>query len=140
MKKYQGDFGQELFSELLTRKDLAHLLLTDIEESMANIAKEFSDVVSLETIGKTWESREIKVMKIDARKKLENVDTGIEKSPAKDKDEKKDEQKGEKKEEGEKKEGGKKEGGKNLAETSKKDDLTDDDLMEQREEETRKEK
>lgn len=30
LSEYPGDFGSDLFQELLTRKDLSHLLLSDI--------------------------------------------------------------------------------------------------------------
>ena len=34
MKEYPGDFGSDLFQELLTRKDISHLLLTDVGDLM----------------------------------------------------------------------------------------------------------
>jgi len=34
LKEYAGDFDQTAFSELLTRKDLSHLLLSDIQDMM----------------------------------------------------------------------------------------------------------
>ena len=35
MKEYPGDFGSDLFQELLTRKDISHLLLTDVGDLMS---------------------------------------------------------------------------------------------------------
>jgi len=67
MTQYKGDFGQELFSELLTRRDLSHLLYSDIEAAMNVLVKDFPDILSIQSIGKTWQEREIKVMKLDAR-------------------------------------------------------------------------
>jgi len=59
-----------LFSELLTRKDLSHLLLSDIESMMDKMAAEFPDMIKISTIGKTWEGRDIRVLELDARNKL----------------------------------------------------------------------
>lgn len=59
-----------MFSELLTRKDLSHLLLSDIESMMDKMAAEFPDMIKISTIGKTWEGRDIRVLELDARNKL----------------------------------------------------------------------
>ena len=59
-----------MFSELLTRKDLSHLLLSDIESMMDKMAAEFPDMIKVSTIGKTWEGRDIRVLELDARNKL----------------------------------------------------------------------
>jgi alkylhydroperoxidase/carboxymuconolactone decarboxylase family protein YurZ len=59
-----------LFSELLTRKDLSHLLLSDIESMMDKMAEEFPDMIKVSSIGKTWEGRDIRVLELDARNKL----------------------------------------------------------------------
>ena len=67
MGQYKGDFGQELFAELLTREDLSHLLYSDIEACMQLLVKDFPDIMSMTSIGKTWQDREIKVLKLDAR-------------------------------------------------------------------------
>lgn len=68
LSEYPGDFGSDLFQELLTRKDLAHLLLTDIGNLEGQIQKEFSDIIKINYIGKTWEARDISVIELDARK------------------------------------------------------------------------
>ena len=59
-----------MFSELLTRKDLSHLLLSDIESMMDKMAEEFPDMIKVSSIGKTWEGRDIRVLELDARNKL----------------------------------------------------------------------
>ena len=54
MNDHKGDFDSDIFSELLTRKDLAHLLLDDINSLMAQIEKEFPDIAKVYPIGHTW--------------------------------------------------------------------------------------
>lgn len=54
MKEYKGDFGVDLFSELLTRQELSHLLLSDIQSMVAKLEKEFPDIIKVKTIGQTW--------------------------------------------------------------------------------------
>lgn len=51
---HRGDFDQDLFSELLTRKDLSHLLLSDINTMMDQLAREFPEIIKVHSIGKTW--------------------------------------------------------------------------------------
>lgn len=60
-----------LFSELLTRKDLSHLLLSDIENMLVALAKEFPDIIKVYSIGDTWQQRPIQVIELDARKLME---------------------------------------------------------------------
>tara|TARA_B110000305_G_C19341106_1_gene589191 strand:- start:739 stop:885 length:147 start_codon:yes stop_codon:yes gene_type:complete len=46
------------------------LLLSDIESMMDQMAAEFPDMIKISTIGKTWEGRDIRVLELDARNKL----------------------------------------------------------------------
>jgi hypothetical protein len=62
LKEYAGDFDQTAFSELLTRKDLSHLLLSDINDMMEMLVIEFPEVISMKSIGKTWEGRDINLL------------------------------------------------------------------------------
>lgn len=72
MKEHQGDFDADLFTNLLTGKELAHLLLSDIQALSLKIQQEFPDVVKLGSIGQTWEGREITYLEVDARQFLIN--------------------------------------------------------------------
>ena len=69
-------FDDNLFKQLLVRKDLNHLLLTDVEHLTSLIGLEFSEVVTLKTIGQTWQGRNITMIEIDAREYLQNK-TGV---------------------------------------------------------------
>jgi hypothetical protein len=44
------------------------MLLTDIGNLQNQLAKEFPDVISLSTIGQTWEKRDLTLITLDARK------------------------------------------------------------------------
>ena len=68
LSEYPGDFGSDLFQELLTRKDLSHLLLSDITNLENQLLKEFPEAITLESIGQSWEKRDINVISLDARK------------------------------------------------------------------------
>jgi hypothetical protein len=54
MGEYKGDFTVDLFQELLTRSDIPHVFLSDIENIQNMIVKEFPEVAKLKSIGKTW--------------------------------------------------------------------------------------
>jgi len=68
MSEYVGDFSADLFQELLTRKEISHLFLSDIETLTNQIQHEFPDIIQTESIGQTWEHRDIMVIELDARK------------------------------------------------------------------------
>ena len=42
----------------------------DIESMMDKMAAEFPDMIKISSIGKTWEGRDIRVLELDARNKL----------------------------------------------------------------------
>ena len=56
-----------MFDELLTRRDIAHLLLSDIQSMSAALEKEFPEVIKTFSIGKTWQDREMVMISLDAR-------------------------------------------------------------------------
>jgi len=68
LTEYNGDFGSDLFQMLLTRKDISHLLLSDVNNMENALLKEFPDIMTLQSIGQTWENRDINVLTLDARK------------------------------------------------------------------------
>ena len=71
MEQHAGDFDQSLFSELLTRKDLSHLLYSDIQNLLTALEKEFPEVIKVRSIGSSWQDRQIKVIELDARSVME---------------------------------------------------------------------
>ena len=56
-----------MFNSLLTRKEISHVFLSDIEKIQSMIAKEFPEIITLKTIGQTWNERPIQVLELDAR-------------------------------------------------------------------------
>jgi hypothetical protein len=67
-------FDEDMFKQLLVRKDLNHLLLSDINKLVYAMAKEFPEVVRLKKIGHTRENRDITLIVIDARHHLMGKD------------------------------------------------------------------
>lgn len=52
-------FTQDMFKELLSRPDIPHLFLSEANQLISNLQKEFKDVVKVHSIGNTWENRPI---------------------------------------------------------------------------------
>jgi len=48
------------------------LLLSDINDMTENLAKEFSDIISVRSIGNTWEGRPINIIELDARELMKS--------------------------------------------------------------------
>ena len=68
-------FDQELFDELLThhsgsRDPKPALLHSDVVRLMKSVEHDFPELVSLGSIGKTYEGREIDLITLDARKSV----------------------------------------------------------------------
>jgi hypothetical protein len=59
------NFDENLIKHILVRHDLNHLLLTDVHKLIAKIAQEFPEVVTLSSIGSTWEGRPILMLTVD---------------------------------------------------------------------------
>ena len=68
----KGEFTSDMFNSLLTRKEISHVFLSEISQIQSMIASEFSDIVTLKTIGKTWNDRPIQVLELDARSYMAN--------------------------------------------------------------------
>lgn len=58
------------------------MLFDEASGLMQTIAKEFSDIISMESIGKTYDSRDIWMMKLDATKVLTPSTGGEDKAKA----------------------------------------------------------
>lgn len=64
----EPEFGQPIFDALLQKDgELAHLLYSDIVALEQRIAMDFQDVVSIQSIGTSWQGRDINVLTLDAR-------------------------------------------------------------------------
>jgi hypothetical protein len=63
----KGDFDQSMFDELLTRRDISHIFLSDIHSMMEILEREFPDIIKTFSIGKTWQEREMMMISLDAR-------------------------------------------------------------------------
>ena len=53
--------------KLLLRKDLNHLLLSDVLDLMKSLQREFPEAIKLESIGKTYQGRDMPMIVLDAR-------------------------------------------------------------------------
>ena len=71
MQEYKGDFDVNVFNEMLTRSDIAHVFQSDIYTMIDKLAKEFPDIVKARSIGKTWQDRDIMLIELDARDMME---------------------------------------------------------------------
>ncbi len=67
LKGLKGDFTIDLFDNLLTRKDISHLFLSEITMLTNKLQKEFPDIITVSEIGRTWEGRPITIITLDAR-------------------------------------------------------------------------
>lgn len=57
---------------MLTRSDIPHVFLSDIDNIQNMIAKEFPDIAKIKSIGTTWKDRKMKVLELDARKLMKS--------------------------------------------------------------------
>lgn len=64
-----GDLDQDSFDKIFTHQSdgFNHILLTDVEKIYKSLADDFKEVLTVESIGKTWEHRDITLITIDAR-------------------------------------------------------------------------
>ena len=68
LEDYKTDFAQGIFNSLLQKDaELSHLLYSDLVALEQRIVMDFSDVVSQQSIGTSWQGREINVLTLDAR-------------------------------------------------------------------------
>ena len=59
------EFGMDIFSKLLVRPDTPHIFLTETNDLVNAMAAELPELISVESIGKSFQGREIPVIKID---------------------------------------------------------------------------
>lgn len=62
-----------LYENFITRKDgLNHLLLTDVNELMDRMQSDFPDIVKVNSIGKSFQGRDINVIELDMPSDVKN--------------------------------------------------------------------
>ena len=66
------EFTQDMFMQLLTKPNFPHIFLSDVKSLIKGMQQDFPDMITLDSIGTTWEDRPIDIMTIDA-KNLEAV-------------------------------------------------------------------
>ena len=63
-----GDMDQDSFDKVFVHPDgFNHILLSDVQRINDALVQDFKDIVTVESIGKTWENRDIQLITIDAR-------------------------------------------------------------------------
>jgi len=67
LQKYKGEFNGDLFESLLTREDLPHLLFSDLDALIKKLPEEFPEIISVGSLGQSWEHRDLMYIKLDAR-------------------------------------------------------------------------
>ena len=65
MELYSDEFDDNMIKELLVRKDINHLMLSDINKLIAKLADEFPEFITLGTIGESWEGRQLNMLTLD---------------------------------------------------------------------------
>jgi len=60
-----SSFGQDIFRKLLARYDTDHIFLTETTNLIKSLAADYPEMVTVESIGQSWEQREINMVKID---------------------------------------------------------------------------
>ena len=70
-------FTEDMFKKLLLRDGLNHLLLPEIDDLTYSLARDFPDLVTIKSIGKTWEQRDIKMIEINGIVKTERAKPAI---------------------------------------------------------------
>jgi hypothetical protein len=60
----------EEFNRIFIRRDLNHLLLSDVGSITNSIQKDFPEIIKVYSIGQTYQERPINVIELDAKKWL----------------------------------------------------------------------
>lgn len=60
-----SSFGIDIFRKLLARYDADHIFLTETTNLIKSMAADYPEIVSLQSIGQSWEQRDINMLKID---------------------------------------------------------------------------
>lgn len=60
-----SSFGEDIFRKLLARYDTDHIFLTETTNLIKSLAADYPEMVTLQSIGQSWEQRDINMLKID---------------------------------------------------------------------------
>ena len=63
----------QVFDEILVRKNTPHILLSDTKDIIAAMKKDFSEIVEIKSIGTSWENRSIDMIVIDGSKSADKT-------------------------------------------------------------------
>jgi len=61
------EWNEEMFKALLARHDLNHLLLSDVNALIAHLRAEFPEIITVKSIGQTYQNRDMLMIEINAR-------------------------------------------------------------------------
>jgi hypothetical protein len=72
-------FSDELVSKLLIspKKKMANMFIGEVNELIREIKTSFPNAIKLESIGKSWEGRDIWMIKLDAHRYLERLSMSV---------------------------------------------------------------
>ena len=71
LEKFKGEFTGDLFETLLTGQELPHLLFSELQALTKKLGEEFPEVITVGSIGQSWEHRDLLYIKLDARQALQ---------------------------------------------------------------------
>lgn len=61
-----SSFDKDVFTKLLVRYDTPHIFLTETTNLIKSMEIDYPEIVSIQSIGKSWQDRDINMIKIDA--------------------------------------------------------------------------
>ena len=65
-KELEESDMMSLYDNFITRKDgINHLLLSDVNNLMEKVARDFPDIAKMTSIGKSYQGRDINAIEID---------------------------------------------------------------------------
>lgn len=70
-----NSFDQNMFDKLLTRNDFEHIFLSDVNDLIYSMQEDYPDVVSVSSIGTSWEGRDINLITIDGLKRISEINS-----------------------------------------------------------------
>lgn len=60
---------------MLTRFDCEHIFLSDVNDLIYSMQEDYPDVVSVSSIGTSWEGRDINLITIDGLKRITEINS-----------------------------------------------------------------
>ena len=68
-----NEFDKDMFSKLLVRQDTPHIFLTETHDLINAMAAELPELISVDSIGKSYQGREIPVIRIDGLRYVQKM-------------------------------------------------------------------